>query len=536
MATTQVSPGPILAVLAAAALGGLHALAFAPVGWWWLGVLSVAGLGALLERLPSRGRVVIACGAAYGLAFAGGVTPWLVGALQKHPDISVPLAWVITVGAMAYVSLPWVLVGIAHLTARRLPAWARLLLVDPAAALVGWWLTSWTFGGLPWVIPAYGQIDSPLAALFSLGGYQLVNYGTLLWAAFAALVFTPSHRIAIAGVIAVPGLAALLGQIQWIEPLAAPIRVGVVQTRALLDDKPSALSLRDDFTMNLRISRALVRRHGARVVIWPEGAVHGRAADWARAVRDGLSPELVGVDFVLGLLVTEPVPPAGIQSPIASGGDAVRVRHNTALASGASSQGLHVKRNLLPFGEYWPEWQVLRWIGAPDKGVRSRGGDMVPGAEHQALLQVAGHSVAASICYEDLYPGPQDAGDVASPAWLINLSNDAWFDSHMAAQHLAVSRARAMEWGRYLVRAANVGPSAVVDPHGHVVTVTRYGEIAMLAGAITPMQGRTPFSRWGHRWVGWHVLIVGITAVGIGLRNSRGNTSPVRGADCSTSA
>ena len=96
-------------------------------------------------------------------------------------------------------------------------------------------------------------------------------------------------------------------------------------------------------------------------------------------------------------------------------------------------------------------------------------------------------------------------------AYLVNVTNDAWFANSSAPhQHLAFSRLRAIETGRWFVRAANTGISALIDPDGAVTARTRQFEQAVLKGEVEPRRGQTPYQRCGNVpvWLGSLALVV----------------------------
>jgi apolipoprotein N-acyltransferase len=128
--------------------------------------------------------------------------------------------------------------------------------------------------------------------------------------------------------------------------------------------------------------------------------------------------------------------------------------------------------------------------------------DFIAGARDQGALDAAGQRFGATICYEDAYASEQLAV-LSDATLLVNVSNDAWFgDSTAPHQHLQIARMRALEAGRWLIRATNNGVSALIDPHGRVVARTRQFVPEVLAGTVIPRAGRTPYAYLGN----WPVL------------------------------
>jgi apolipoprotein N-acyltransferase len=117
--------------------------------------------------------------------------------------------------------------------------------------------------------------------------------------------------------------------------------------------------------------------------------------------------------------------------------------------------------------------------------------DFTPGAAEQPPLAAGGVKLAASICYEDAYPGAQRRA-MGESTMLVNVTNDAWFGRASARfQHFQIARMRAIESRRFMLRAANDGVSAVIGERGQVVAVAPQYEPAVLRGMAQPRVGAT---------------------------------------------
>jgi apolipoprotein N-acyltransferase len=155
----------------------------------------------------------------------------------------------------------------------------------------------------------------------------------------------------------------------------------------------------------------------------------------------------------------------------------------------------------VPFGEYVPLQEVLRGLIAFFDLPMS---DFARGSAEQSLLQAKGHSIAAFICYEVVYP-EFSAGLAAQSDLLLTISNDTWFGRSIGPlQHLQMAQMRALEAGRWMIRATNNGVTAMIDPQGQITTQLPQFEQAVLYGQVQPMQGLTPYLQWR----GWPMLII----------------------------
>ncbi|MGI9205271.1 MAG: apolipoprotein N-acyltransferase, partial [Woeseiaceae bacterium] len=190
---------------------------------------------------------------------------------------------------------------------------------------------------------------------------------------------------------------------------------------------------------------------------------------------------------------------------------------NSVIAIGDGNRQVYRKRHLVPFGEYFPvpdfvrEW--MRLMNLPYSDISS-------GAATQPLLQMAdGNRLSVAICYEDAYAAEQLYA-LPEASLLINVSNDAWFgDSIAPHQHLQIARMRALEAGRYVVRATNNGISAFIGPQGDLIEQGPQFEYVAMTYDVQPRSGSTPFARLGN----WPVMLLATLVAGwFGWRSRSG--------------
>jgi apolipoprotein N-acyltransferase len=186
----------------------------------------------------------------------------------------------------------------------------------------------------------------------------------------------------------------------------------------------------------------------------------------------------------------------------AKGGGLADPRREAGLAeagAGASPFYRYDKHHLVPFGEFIPP--LFRWF---TEQMNIPLGDFNRGGLGQAPWAVAGQRLAPNICYEDLFGEELAAGfrdPALAPTVLVNLSNIAWFgDSIAIDQHLQISRLRAMELGRPMLRATNTGATAVIDHRGMVTHQLPRLTQGRLEATVQGRKGTTPFAYWASRW------------------------------------
>ncbi|HET7315239.1 apolipoprotein N-acyltransferase [Salinisphaera sp.] len=491
------------ALICAALAGGVSVLAFAPFGAFWVAPLAVAVLFRLVDHARARRAALV--GLAFGIGqFAAG-TYWILIALSGVGGAPLSLAVALLVALIVLLSAFIALtLGLAVRLAPGAGALRYLLWLPLCWTLVEW-LRSWVFSGFPWLSLGYSQIDSPLVGLAPILGVFGVSWAVALTAGLLAWLSVRPRRApwAIGAAVVLWGGAFGLGHIAWTQPSGEARTVTLVQGNVAQQAKWTPE------WVNQAIYRytGLTRGHWqSDLVIWPETAI----PDYYRAVKpalDNLGAKLAshGTTLITGLLRVSD--------------DGQRI-YNSVVAVGAG-QGLYSKRHLVPFGEYFPVPDIVRrWMAASGMPYS----DITPGALDQAPIDAGGIALGISICYEDIF-GALLARDVPPANVLINVSDDAWFGHSIGPdQHFEIARMRAVETGRYLLRADNSAVTGIVAPDGHVVDRAPDFESAVVTGRFRPYSGLTPFARWGN----YGVVILALLVAGAGglVRFARGRRGP----------
>ncbi|MCX7892112.1 MAG: apolipoprotein N-acyltransferase [Burkholderiales bacterium] len=460
-------------VLACAA-GVAGVAGFAPAGLAPLAILALAALFHLASRATPGGAFRL--GFAWGLGhFAVGVS-WVYVSLHDFGMMPAPLAALATALFCAYLAL---FPAAAMWAMQRLGGGAgvRLLAAGPGAWTLAEWVRLWLFTGFPWLTLGYSQIDTPLAGFAPVAGVFAASLAASVVA--GALAALPALRgraraAAVAAALAVAAAGAALGRIEWTAPSGPPVTVALVQGNIPQDLKFDPARYRVTLETYLR----LVGGTQARLIVLPETAVP-RFLD---LVEPGFVEALAahartaGGDLLLG-------------APVRAG-----ERYYNAIVSLGSAPGqAYAKSHLVPFGEFVPPG--FGWIVAV---LRIPLSDFARGSAGQRPLAVAGERVAPNVCYEDAF-GEEIIRMLPEATLLVNASNVAWFgDSLAPAQHLEISRMRALETGRFLLRATNTGVTAIVDDRGRVAARLPAFTEGVLAGEAQGRTGATPFVRFGN--------------------------------------
>ena len=164
------------------------------------------------------------------------------------------------------------------------------------------------------------------------------------------------------------------------------------------------------------------------------------------------------------------------------------------------------KMMLVPFGEFVPLKRLLFFVGPLVQAVS----DFSSGEDPRVFDIGGARRVSVAICYESVYPWIGRAFTLRGSELLATVTNDAWFSRSSAAyQHFDQGVVRAVEEGRYVVRAANTGISGAVDPYGRVLATTELFTSTAIVVDVRLLSDRTIYSRIGDVVV-WISLAVGL--------------------------
>jgi apolipoprotein N-acyltransferase len=301
-------------------------------------------------------------------------------------------------------------------------------------------------------------------------------------------------------VVALVWLASpLVDRIEWTVTSAEPIDVVVVQGNIDQGDKWRAAFMKPTLDRYFTLTRA---NADADLVVWPETAIPGLMTSMQPVID-----ELRAWSESTQTTVVSGIPRRAAASATAGG-----YFNSVVAVSGQNPVAVYDKRHLVPFGEYLPFRGLLkpmaRILGLPTPA-------FIAGPDEQPPFEVGGHAFFVSICYEIAF-GRDIRPQAREGAFLVNVSNDAWFgDTRAPHQHLEMARMRARELARPLVRSTNTGISAVVDTQGRVVSRLPQFELAVLRATIQARSGDTPYARLGNiPTLAVSALVIGLAGLG----------------------
>ena len=458
----------------AGGLGALFALGQAPYDLWPVALAALFAQVWLLRRIavPARARAAAWTGWAFGAGYFALGMHWIVEPFFVEAAVTGWMAPFALVGLAAGLALFWAAPAWA---AARAGSWALVVPLWALAELA----RAYVLTGFPWGLVGYVWTPSPGAQWAAIIGPHGLTLAALGLAALAASAV--ARRSVLRGSGALVLAVAMLGGGLLLRPAPGDLSdrpvVRLVQPNAPQDEKWRPELIPMFFQRQMAATEAEPQPD---LVLWSETALP-MMLDNADEAFSIMSEAAGDVPLVVGLQREE-------------GG---RYYNSAAvLGPGGAVQDVYDKHHLVPFGEYMPAAWLFRHINVSGLAARAEGGYSAGPGPRLLDLGALGQALPL-ICYEAVFP--QDVnGAPARPDVLVNLTNDAWFGTWSGPyQHLAQARMRAIEQGLPMLRAANTGISAVIDPGGRVLAELPLGEAGHIDHALPLPAERTFYSHTG---------------------------------------
>lgn len=468
---------------AAGVLSGLLlALAFPPHDVTILLPLALVPWIVALVGEERRGRALLS-GALFGLGFWCASVPWVSYVVTVYGG-QPPAMGIVCVGILATILAEWT-AAVSWGTVAVAPAgsWKRL-----AAFPILWTAAeharSVIYGGFPWNLTGWALARRPVwiqtAEVWGVYGvgFAVVAGATLIAASVVR------RRLLFVGAAAAGALAlGVIGAFRLTAaapPRGAPVRVSLIQPNLAEEDRRTSEKAAAGY-------RALLARGeeaaaaGADLIVFPESAF---PAYWEKSPRLREDLTRLAASCRCAILFNDVT-----TEPDGRASNAARVLTTEGLA-----QGTYRKVHLVPFGEYVPLPRLFFFV----RQISQEIGEFLP-AESPVVLRSGRLALGVGICYEIIYPGLARRQTADGANLLATISNDSWYGRAGAQeQHFAGALFRAVENGRYLVRAAITGISGIVDPRGRILAELPPNRAGTAAGSVLLLEGATPWTRWGH--------------------------------------
>lgn len=476
--------------LASIFAGAIVAWSFYP-GHWWASVVGMAILLLCLDSKPRKTRLKLTL--AFALTFFAFHVQW-VSVLGND-------AWF---GLVILCTLPWMLFALLPVDSK-----SKWFYLQPAALVIVLEAirASWPWGGFPWGLLAYSQVDGPLVALSTIGGQSLVSGVVVVCAAitvkvikfrsFSALMLLLFISICSASVSSFNSndsvqLAAIQGNVPRVGNELSAQRAAVLNnhlrtTEQLLAEIESGLTPEPD------------------LIVWPESGtdidplVPGIAADAISELASrSAAPILIGAT-----------------TWYSSGSEGEGPTNSGIMWTDNGPSQIYSKNHLVPFGEYVPLRDVLaKWITRFDQIPN----DFVPG-EGPGVFDVSGAQIGDVICFEVAYANHiYDTINAGAQVITVQTNNATYGNTTQPEQQFAITRFRAIETQRAFLVASTSGISGLIQNDGSVTDKTKQFESAIVTGEA-PLISEKTFSTKYPYWV----LILSIIVLLVGFRRSSGS-------------
>ena len=459
--------------------GTITPLAFSPYDIYPLSIISCALI--IYIWLQSNPRLAFIYGYIFGLGFFGFGVSWLHISINLFGGVNLALSIVITALLIFFLSLFPAMTG--YLSRKLLinnASMVPVILTVPATWTLSEWVRSWIFTGFPWLNVGYSQTNSVLNGIAPLLGVFGVSLAVVVTATAIVLFFQSkkAKQITLCSIVIIVWSLSWISEKQsWTNPASEKLSVALIQGSIPQEVKWDPIMRQPTLDLYQSLSQSYFDHD---LIIWPEAAIpayYHQVQEYLTELSQQARKN--NARLLLGIPVREQ--PSG--------------KYYNSIVLLGDDESFYFKKHLVPFGEYLPMKFLLKgivdYLNIPISEF-SAGPDVPP------LLNTQDYKIGISICYEDTF-GNEVIQALPQAGILVNISNDAWFgDSAAPHQHLQMARMRAMETGRYLLRATNTGVTAIINEKGLVLKRSPQFIPATLSGTALIFEGHTPYSRIGN--------------------------------------
>jgi apolipoprotein N-acyltransferase len=500
---------------------------------WWLQMLSLAALVLLIDRAGSAKQAAL-LGWLFATSWLCGTVWWLFISMHVYGGLAAPLAVLAIVALCGFLALYYAAAGYFYKRFRQV---AGINIAWSAIVFAATWMLaelardSW-FTGFPWGAGGYAHVDGPLSSVVSYSGV----YGVVFVSAAFAHFFIGKHRPLVMIFTTVIFVAIFLAHYTTPRNYTLPSESKPKSQRSYAD-----VLADQEFLKKLPPPAKPPVWNPIDITLLQGNIPQGEKFDATTGVKTSLDwyQQQLGLSTTSLVITPETAIPLLPRQLPEGYWDAIQKRFTTGnqaaligiplgdfdkgytnsvigLKRGQAQQYQYDKHHLVPFGEFIPP--LFKWF---TQMMNIPLGDFNRGAVGQPSFEWAGQRWAPNICYEDLF-GDELArrfvDEKTAPTVMVNVSNIGWFGNTVAIdQHLQISRMRALELGRPMVRATNTGATVIINHRGEVTHSLQRHTRGVLTGTVEGRTGITPFAWWASRFGLWPLWILGFTIVLIAI-------------------
>lgn len=506
-------------ILYSLVFGAIAVFSYAPFHIWPLAFVSFAGLLWLIANKSKKQALVL--GLCWGIGYFSAGIHWIYFSIKQYGELPSFIAVIILGFLVLYLSLFPMLFAFLIRSADRVAkpfTFKQLVLIMPIVWQITEFLRGYILTGFAWLQFGYSQLDSPLRNYFPIVGIDGLN---LIFTILCGLLVFSLHKL----IKTVQKWHAFGAIIALLVILIAPISLKNIQWTTI-DNQRSA-------------NFVLVQANIAQSIRWSSEQLNNTLLTYAKLTEDNLDKNKIIIwseasitDYELNqqpylqyidnqARANDSEVAVGIIDYRFSqfGNSPTSEVYNSLIVLGEPkpyqypSTNRYQKHHLVPFGEFTPLESVLQPLtNMLDIPMSS----MQPGGVNQPPLTMKGFKFTTAICYEIILSDLMWQNFTADTDFLLTVSNDAWFgDSIGPKQHLQMAQARALEFGRPLIRSTNNGITAIIDHKGNIIKQLPQFKTDVLIDTISPTTGLTPYAKWGNKL---YFLIISLMLISLFIK------------------
>lgn len=497
------------------ALGAIAVFSYAPFGLWPLAFVSFSGLLLLINQKNFKQSACIAF--IWGLGYFSAGVHWIYISVKQYGDLPTPLAMLILSLLIVYLSLyPMLFAVLVRLFTKYCPPYSlkQFVLLIPLIWQITEYIRGTFLNGFAWLQFGYSQLDAPLAGLFPLLGINGVNLFFSICAGILSyllyyLSLSIKHRKktnktsnlhlygAACTIIVIFFASYWFKIISWTQiDSSRQANITLLQGNITQSLRWNASQLNNTLDTYSQLTQQHIKQ--SDIIIWPEAAITDLELNQQFYLQnlDQLATKN-NTSIAVGIIdLTKQQDDYQINNALIVLGDDKPYQYPTT--------NRYLKHHLVPFGEYTPLESLLKPLA---RILNIPMSSMSPGPEIQTPLTMKGFKFATVICYEVILSDLLLKNFTEDTDFLLTVSNDAWFgDSIGPWQHLQMAQARALEFGRVLLRSTNNGITTVISPQGTIIEQIPQFTVGALSTSISPNIGLTPYARWGN--IPYYVILM----------------------------
>jgi apolipoprotein N-acyltransferase len=442
--------------------------------------LAILGMGIFFYLiLLDSTRFPLLGGMVFGLGFFGLGVSWVYVSIHLYGHLNPLLAALITLLFILYLSL---YTGLFTLLFRKFYRKTSMLITCLSFSAL-WcvieYIRATLFGGFPWLLLGFSQMDTPMRYLLPLIGIYGVSFLVCLAATFLVAGVQQGRKNRFLWVFTALLIIlgpAVLKEKSWTHLTPEAQEINVIQANLSMREKWDETIFWNLLTYYQQKIDLLLKKN--QIIILPESALPVPPS-YVAEMLDALHAKTKDLNSAILMGIPQPA-------------TVDEAQYYNSLITLGDAEGFYLKQHLVPFGEYIPSIfkKITQWLDLPTS-------NMMPGKSHQQMINVRGHTIATLICYELAYPSLL-RDQLPQAEWIVSISDDGWFGHSFAMyQQLQMAQALSQQTGRYQVLANNDGLSSVITDKGEISASLPAFKAETLHNHIYPAAGRTPWVIYG---------------------------------------